>query len=128
MSWPRSINEEMKLAAANAIAAIIGDDELHPDYIIPSVFNRKVGPIVAKEVSRAAHRTKVARRAPKAYANCRPRFLKTRGDASEEPIPRSHRNDHRDMADWTRRKGKRSRSACAGASAAGCRTTRSASF
>ena len=45
-----------------------GKEELSEDYIIPSVFNRKVGPAVAKEVSRAAHRTKVARRAPKAYA------------------------------------------------------------
>ena len=34
------INEAMKLAAANAIAGIIGEDELHPDYIIPSVFDR----------------------------------------------------------------------------------------
>ena len=62
------INEEMKLAAAYAIASCVGKEELSEDYIIPSVFNRKVSPIVAKEVSRAAHRTKVARRAPKAYA------------------------------------------------------------
>ena len=37
------INEAMKLAAANAIADIIGPDELHPDYIIPSVFDRRGG-------------------------------------------------------------------------------------
>lgn len=56
------INEEMKLAAANAIAGIIGDDELHPDYIIPSVFDRRVGEAVAHEVEEAAYRTQVARR------------------------------------------------------------------
>ncbi len=56
------INEAMKLAAANAIAAIITDDELHPDYIIPSVFDRRVGEAVAKEVELAAYETGVARR------------------------------------------------------------------
>lgn len=56
------INEAMKLAAANAIAGIIGDDELHPDYIIPSVFDRRVGEAVAREVEEAAYATKVARR------------------------------------------------------------------
>jgi malate dehydrogenase (oxaloacetate-decarboxylating) len=56
------INEAMKLAAANAIAGIIGDDELHPDYIIPSVFDRRVGEAVAKEVEDAAYASGVARR------------------------------------------------------------------
>jgi malate dehydrogenase (oxaloacetate-decarboxylating) len=56
------INEEMKLAAANAIAGIISDDELHPDYIIPSVFDRRVGEAVAREVEEAAYQTGVARR------------------------------------------------------------------
>mgnify|MGYP001328641490 CR=1 FL=1 len=56
------INEEMKLAAANAIAGIISEDELHPDYIIPSVFDRRVGEAVAKEVEEAAYATGVARR------------------------------------------------------------------
>ncbi len=56
------INEEMKLAAAHAIAAIITEDELHPDYIIPSVFDRRVGEAVAKEVEEAAYATGVARR------------------------------------------------------------------
>ncbi|HRH46036.1 MAG TPA: malic enzyme-like NAD(P)-binding protein [Pyrinomonadaceae bacterium] len=56
------INEEMKLAAANAIAGIISEDELHPDYIIPSVFDRRVGEAVAKEVEEAAYQTGVARR------------------------------------------------------------------
>jgi len=56
------INEAMKLAAANAIAAIIGEDELHPDYIIPSVFDRRVAEAVAAEVEEAAYETGVARR------------------------------------------------------------------
>lgn len=56
------INEQMKLAAANAIAGIISDEELHPDYIIPSVFDRRVGEAVAREVEEAAYHTGVARR------------------------------------------------------------------
>lgn len=56
------INEAMKLAAANAIAGIIGADELHPDYIIPSVFDKRVGEAVAAEVEDAAYRSGVARR------------------------------------------------------------------
>ncbi|MCA1608294.1 MAG: NAD-dependent malic enzyme, partial [Acidobacteria bacterium] len=56
------INEPMKLAAANAIAGIIGEDELHTDYIIPSVFDRRVGEAVAKQVEDAAYASGVARR------------------------------------------------------------------
>lgn len=56
------INEAMKLAAANAIAGIIGEDELHPDYIIPSVFDKRVGEAVAREVEEAAYESGVARR------------------------------------------------------------------
>lgn len=56
------INEEMKLAAANAIAAIIGPDELHPDYIIPSVFDRRVAESVAIHVEEAAYKSGIARR------------------------------------------------------------------
>lgn len=56
------INEPMKLAAANAIAATIGPDELHPDYIIPSVFDRRVGEAVAAMVEEAAYASGVARR------------------------------------------------------------------
>src|SRR3990170_647893 len=63
-----TINEEMKLAASHAIASCVSKEELSEDYIIPSVFNRKVAPAVAREVSRAAHRTKVARRASRAYS------------------------------------------------------------
>jgi len=56
------INEPMKLAAANAIAGIIAPEELHPDYIIPSVFDRRVGEAVATEVEDAAYKSGVARR------------------------------------------------------------------
>ncbi len=57
-----TINEEMKLAAARAIASIVSDDELDADYIIPSAFNRDVAPAVAEQVAKAAERTGVARR------------------------------------------------------------------
>ena len=56
------INEPMKLAAAHAIAEIIGPDELHPDYIIPSVFDRRVAEAVAERVEEAAYGSGVARR------------------------------------------------------------------
>jgi len=62
-----SINDEMKIAAAYAIASCVSDSELYEDYIIPSVFNKKVVNVVAKEVSRSAHRTKVARRTSRTY-------------------------------------------------------------
>ena len=56
------INEEMKLAAANAIAGIITEAELHPEYIVPSVFDKRVAEAVAREVEAAAYQTGVARR------------------------------------------------------------------
>jgi malate dehydrogenase (oxaloacetate-decarboxylating) len=56
------INEEMKLAAARAIQSIISDEELGPDYIIPSVFDKRVAPAVARAVIEAAYETGVARR------------------------------------------------------------------
>ena len=59
------INAEMKRAAAHAIADTIKDSELSADYIVPSVFNRKVAKAVAKAVSRAARQTHVAHRVPK---------------------------------------------------------------
>jgi malate dehydrogenase (oxaloacetate-decarboxylating) len=58
-----SINEEMKLAAAQAIAGTIRDDELDAEYIVPSVFDRRVAETVAHGVEEAAYRTGVARRA-----------------------------------------------------------------
>jgi malate dehydrogenase (oxaloacetate-decarboxylating) len=58
----RTINEEMKLAAATAIASVIPDEELLAEYIIPSVFNRQVADAVARAVADAAVATGVARR------------------------------------------------------------------
>ncbi|HWH15717.1 MAG TPA: NAD-dependent malic enzyme [Miltoncostaeaceae bacterium] len=58
----RQISEEMKVAAAEAIAACISDDELNEDYIIPSVFNRSVAPAVAAAVVRVAQEQGLARR------------------------------------------------------------------
>ncbi|MBI5137114.1 MAG: NAD-dependent malic enzyme [Nitrospirae bacterium] len=56
------VTEEMKLAAAHAIADVIGDDEVSEDYIIPSTFNRQVAPAVAAAVIEAAYKSGVARR------------------------------------------------------------------
>ncbi len=55
------INEEMKMAAAMAIANLISDEELTADYIIPAAFDERVGPAVAKAVAEAARTTGVAR-------------------------------------------------------------------
>jgi malate dehydrogenase (oxaloacetate-decarboxylating) len=55
------INEEMKLAAANAIASAIGPEELHAEYIVPSVFDKRIAEAVARAVDEAAHVTGVAR-------------------------------------------------------------------
>ena len=55
------INEEMKVAAANALAGLISDDELNENYIIPAAFDPRVGPAVAKAVAEAARATGVAR-------------------------------------------------------------------
>ncbi len=57
----RDINEEMKMAAAKALADLISDEELSPDYIIPKAFDPRVGPAVAKAVAEAARRSGVAR-------------------------------------------------------------------
>ena len=56
-----AINEEMKLAAAHAIASIVSDKERCEEYIIPSIFNAAVAPAVARAASDAAVRTGVAR-------------------------------------------------------------------
>ncbi len=57
----KEINDEMKLAASEALANLITDEELSPDYIIPKAFDKRVGPAVAKAVAEAAKRTGVAR-------------------------------------------------------------------
>ncbi len=56
-----TINEEMKLAAAEALAGLISDEELSADYIIPAAFDPRVGKAVAAAVAEAARRTGVAR-------------------------------------------------------------------
>ena len=55
------INEEMKVAAAKAIASLISDEELNEEYIIPSALNKRVAQEIAKEVAQAAIDSKVAR-------------------------------------------------------------------
>ena len=55
------INEEMKVAAANALAGLISDEELNENYIIPAAFDPRVGPAVAKAVAEAARKSGVAR-------------------------------------------------------------------
>ena len=55
------INDEMKMAAAHALADLISDEELSADYIIPKAFDPRVGPAVAKAVAQAARDTGVAR-------------------------------------------------------------------
>ena len=57
----KEINDEMKLAASEALANLITDEELSPEYIIPKAFDKRVGPAVAKAVAEAANRTGVAR-------------------------------------------------------------------
>ena len=56
-----TINEEMKIAAANAIASLVAPEELSPEYIIPKAFDERVAPTVAKAVADAARATGVAR-------------------------------------------------------------------
>ena len=55
------INEEMKMAAAKALASLVSDEELSEDYIIPKAFDERVGPTVAAAVAEAARATGVAR-------------------------------------------------------------------
>ena len=57
----KEINDEMKLAASEALANLITDEELSPEYIIPKAFDKRVGPAVAKAVAEAAKRTGVDR-------------------------------------------------------------------
>ena len=57
----RDINDEMKIAAAKAIASLVSDDELNPDYIIPAPFDTRVSKAVASAVAEAARKSGVAR-------------------------------------------------------------------
>lgn len=55
------INEEMKIAAAHALAGLVSPEELCPAYILPKAFDERVGPAVAKAVAEAARKSGVAR-------------------------------------------------------------------
>lgn len=57
----KDINDEMKIAAAEALAGLISEEELSPEYFIPKAFDKRVGPAVAKAVADAARKTGVAR-------------------------------------------------------------------
>ena len=57
----KEINEAMKIAAANALAELIADDELKEDYIIPNPFDKRVRPAIAEAVAEAARETGAAR-------------------------------------------------------------------
>ena len=57
----RDINEPMKMAAARALAELVGPEEIGPEYIIPRAFDKRVGPAVAAAVARAARESGVAR-------------------------------------------------------------------
>ena len=57
----KDINDEMKIAAAEALAGLITDEELTPDYIIPKAVDKRVGAAVAKAVAETARKTGVAR-------------------------------------------------------------------
>ena len=61
-SRARTVNDEMKVAAARALAGCVARSELSEEYIIPSVFNKTVAPAVAEGVARAAWDTGAARR------------------------------------------------------------------
>ena len=58
----RDINEEMKIAAAKAIASLVADDELNEEYILPKAFDERVGKTVAEAVCEAARNSGVARK------------------------------------------------------------------
>jgi malate dehydrogenase (oxaloacetate-decarboxylating) len=64
----REITPAMELAAAEALAAVIPPEELSADYIVPSVFDRRVAPAVARAVAEAAERSGVARRRARSTA------------------------------------------------------------
>lgn len=58
----KEINEEMKLAASDALADLVSDDQVNEEYIIPSIFDKRVVAAVAAAVEAAAYKTKVARK------------------------------------------------------------------
>ncbi|HZC19662.1 MAG TPA: malic enzyme-like NAD(P)-binding protein, partial [Rubrobacteraceae bacterium] len=60
-SRAREMNEEMKLAAAYALADVIPEEDLSEDYVIPSLFDERIVPTMAEAVEKAAHDSGVAR-------------------------------------------------------------------
>jgi malate dehydrogenase (oxaloacetate-decarboxylating) len=62
-----AITSEMELAAAKALAAVVESEHLEPDYVIPSVFDRRVAPVVADAVAQAAEASGVARRSARPH-------------------------------------------------------------
>jgi malate dehydrogenase (oxaloacetate-decarboxylating) len=65
----RSVNDEMKLAAAHAIAGIVAKSELTEEYITPSMFDPRLVPAVSAAVAEAAIKSGVARRRPRGAAS-----------------------------------------------------------
>ena len=65
----RGVNDEMKLAAAHALASIVAKSELSEEYITPSMFDSRLVPAVSSAVAEAAIKTGVARRRPRGAAS-----------------------------------------------------------
>ena len=61
INYKKNNNEEMKIAAAKALASLVSDEELSADYIIPKPFDPRVGKTVAAAVAQAARDSGVAR-------------------------------------------------------------------
>ena len=59
----KKINDEMKLAASKALANLISKEQLNEEYILPSIFDKRVVTAVARAVEEAAYKTKVAQKA-----------------------------------------------------------------
>lgn len=64
-SRAKRVNDRMKLAAARALAGVVKPSELQEDYIVPSIFDRKVAPAIARAVAKEAQLSGVARRIPR---------------------------------------------------------------
>ena len=62
MVQAKQIVEEMKIAAARAIASLVSEEELNEEYIIPSPFDRRVADVVANEVAKVAEELGIARK------------------------------------------------------------------
>jgi hypothetical protein len=82
-----TVNEEMKIAAAEAIAAQVTDRELHEEYIIPSVFNRHVARAVSRAVTDTAYRTGAAVRHRRVRRHLWPLALRPSGSREAKTQP-----------------------------------------